>query len=386
MPQINVTVGFSGADLSPHWEDLAARATPNVFAHPAALDAVAASRFAKLRLLLAWDRGIVPERLVGLWALQEKAVAPLLPAILAAPAYDFAFLSCPVVDPAYAEDVIVAFFDAIRADPGLPNVIRINYLDAEGDSYAAMARALAAVGGEPLTLSQRGRPFAWRESGQKLSGSTRKKLRQDWNRLCAQGTVDIVDAQAPTALRDAFEVFLAMEAKGWKGTHGTSLLSCEQDAAFVRQLLANLGGQKAASVAMLRLDGQPIAAQVLLYCGRRAYTWKTAFDEDYSRYSPGALLVDRLTEQLLARADIDTIDSCSPEGGFMTQLWAGRRTTIDLLVTVEPRRSLSFVLAAMVERGYRQLKRQRASLGATSWATLAGRATSRPPKAAAVTS
>jgi hypothetical protein len=248
-----------------------------------------------------------------------------------------------------------------------------------------MARALAAVGGEPLTLSERGRPFACRESGQKLSGSTRKKLRQDWNRLCAQGTVDIVHAQTPTALREAFEVFLAMEAKGWKGAQGTSLLSCEQDAAFVRQLLANLGGQKAASVAMLRLDGQPIAAQVLLYCGRRAYTWKTAFDEDYRRYSPGALLVDRLTEQLLARADIDTIDSCSPEGGFMTQLWAGRRSTIDLLVTVEPRRSPSFVLAALVERGYRQLKRQRDRLRALSWGTLAGRITWRPRKAAAAT-
>jgi hypothetical protein len=142
------------------------------------------------------------------------------------------------------------------------------------------------------------------------------------------------------------------------------LLSRDRDAAFVRRLIANLGDDQAASVALLRLDGQPIAAQVLLYCGRTAYTWKIAFDEDYGRYSPGALLVDRLTEQLLAGNAIDAIDSCSPEGGFMTQLWTGRRTTIDLLASVEPRRFPSFVLAAMVERGFRELKRRRNSLRA----------------------
>ena len=43
----------------------------------------------------------------------------------------------------------------------------------------------------------------------------------------------------------------------------------------------------------------------------------------------------------LGSAEIDAIDSCSPEGGFMGQLWSGHRTAIDLLVSVE-RRSPSF--------------------------------------------
>ncbi len=366
MPQISVTICATGAEFAGQWNDLVRRATPNVFVHPAALDAVAATRFAKLHLLLAFDRNVTPERLVGLWALQEKAIAPLLPAVLTAPPYDFAFLSSPVIDPAYIEDVIPAFLDAIREAPGLPKVIRLNYLDGDGDNYAAMLRALGALGGEPLKLSERERPFALRDNGQKRSGSTRKKLRQDWNRLCTQGSVDIVEISAPEAVRAAFETFLAMEAKGWKGKQGTALLSQKRDAAFVRRLIANLAGEKAASVALLRLDGRPIAAQVLLYCGRTAYTWKTAFDEDYGRYSPGALLVDKLTEQLLGSTEIDAIDSCSPEGGFMGQLWSGRRTTVDLLASVEPRRSPSFALAAAFERGYRELKRRRDSLRAKS--------------------
>jgi len=220
MPQISVAVGPPGADLVRHWDDLAARAAPHIFAHPAALAAVAATGFAKVHLLLAWDHGANSKRLVGLWALQEKAIAPLLPAVLVAPAYDFAFLSCPVVDPACAEEVIGAFFDTVRAAPELPKVIRLNYLDGDRECYAAMLRALTARGGAPLKLSERARAFACRENGQKLSGSTRKKLRQDWNRLCAQGSVDIVDARAPDELREAFERFLALEAKSWEGQAG----------------------------------------------------------------------------------------------------------------------------------------------------------------------
>jgi hypothetical protein len=231
--------------------------------------------------------------------------------------------------------------------------------------------------GEALPLAARGRPFANRECGRKLWGSTRKKLRQDWNRLSAQGAVDIVELREPAQTRAAFETFLGMELESWRGRQGTALLNSGRDAAFTRALIGNLTDAGNASVALLRLKAQPIAAQVLLYCGRAAYTWKTAFDEDYGRYSPGALLVDKLTEQLLGSGEIDAIDSCSPEGGFMTQLWAGRRRTVDLLATVAPGHSPAFALTAIYERGYRELKRQRDNLRAL--APLAGKSTARNP-------
>lgn len=363
MPEISVTVRPPDADLARDWQDLARRAAPNVFCHPAALAAVAATGFAKVHLLLGWDRGAAEARLVGLWALQEKSLAPFLPTVLTAPAYDFAFLSSPMFDPAYTEAVIPAFLDAIREVAALPKVLRLNYLDGDEPFYAALVRGLDARG-EALRLSERGRPFASKESGQKLSGSTRKKLRQDWNRLSAQGMVDIVEMRDPARARAAFETFLAMEMESWKGRQGTALLNSGRDAAFARALIGNLVDAGNASVALLRVDAKPIAAQVLLHCGRTAYTWKTAFDEAYGRYSPGALLVDKLTERLLASGQIDAIDSCSPEGGFMSQLWSGRRRTVDLLATVAPRRSPAFALTAIYERGYRELKRQRDSLRA----------------------
>jgi hypothetical protein len=226
---------------------------------------------------------------------------------------------------------------------------------------------LAAHGRVPITLSESARPFATREFGVKRSGSTRKKLRQDWNRLSAQGRVDVVNDRSPDQIRQAFEAFLQLELGSWKGAQGTALLCDGADAAFVRRLVGDLSQQGSASVALLRLDGRAIAAQVLMYCGPTAYTWKTAFDPAYARYSPGALLIDKVTEELFAVPGIEAIDSCSAEGSFMAQLWAGRRSMVDLLIDIGAAHSLRFSLEASRLRAYHRLRELRNQLREHPW-------------------
>jgi Acetyltransferase (GNAT) domain len=209
-------------------------------------------------------------------------------------------------------------------------------------------------------LSETPRPFVTREFGVKRSGSTRKKLRQEWNRLSALGTVNVVNDRTLDGARQAFESFLALEKASWKGAKGTALLSDPRDAAFVRRLFLNLAGQGNASVALLRVNGEAISAQVLMYCGTTAYTWKTAFDANYSKYSPGALLIDRITDELFSASDILAINSCAEEASFMGQLWAGRRSMVDMLVDMGPGTSLAFRIEAGRQLGYQRLRRLRA--------------------------
>jgi CelD/BcsL family acetyltransferase involved in cellulose biosynthesis len=363
---ISVTICSPDQSIGAAWEDLVRRASSNVFMNPAALHAACDSNFAAVHMLLAWEEGAEPRKLVGLWALQRRKPAPLWPALLEALPYTYAFLASPVVDPAFVAQVIPAFFAAIEQHPALPNVISLKDLDAESANYAAMVKALAERGAQ-LKLSESKRPFATRELGIKRSGSTRKKLRQDFNRLCALGAVDVVNDRAPGEVAKNFEAFLALEAGSWKGVQGTALLCDAADAAFVRRLVGDLSQRQNASVALLRLDGRAIAAQVLMYCGSTAYTWKTAFDAQFAKYSPGALLVDKVTEELFATAGIEAIDSCSAEGSFMAQLWTGRRTMVDLLVDVGAGKSPSFVLEAGRQRGYYRLRELRNFLRAWSW-------------------
>jgi hypothetical protein len=185
--------------------------------------------------------------------------------------------------------------------------------------------------------------------------------------LAALGAVEVANDRTPSGAEQAFEIFLALEAGSWKGDHGTAILCDQRHAAFVRRLVKQLAGQGNASVALLRVDGRPIAAQVLMYCGTTAYTWKTGFDAEFAKYSPGALLVDKITEQLFAGTEIDAIDSCSVESSFMSQLWAGRRAMVDLLIDVGPNRSLRFALEAQRLVGYHRLRNLRDRMRAWKW-------------------
>jgi hypothetical protein len=351
---ISVTIDSpSLSEIGPHWDDLVTRASSNVFMNPAALQAVRETRFADIRTLLAWEQG--GQKLVGMWALQLRKAAPFWPAVLEGLPYNYAFVSSPVIDPAFVDQVVPAFFAAIEGS-GLPNVLNLPSLDTECPSYFAIRKALAARGIEPLMLSEDARPYVTRDFGVKRSGSTRKKLRQDWNRLAALGTVDVMNDRTPAGIEQAFEVFLTLEKASWKGAKGTALLSNPADTAFVRLLLQRLAARGDASVALLRVNGEAIAAQVLMYGGTTAYTWKTAFNAGFGKYSPGALLVDRITEELFAGPDIVAINSCAAEASFMGQLWAGRRAMVDMLLDIGPGKSLGYRIEAGRQLGYHRLR------------------------------
>ena len=360
---ISVHIGAPDPATAEQFEALCARTAPNVFMHPAALAAVTATDFAHIHVLHAWAGDGDARKLVGVWALRERRIAPFW-RFLQSPPYDYAFAAGPVIDPDHAGAVMAAFLEAIANDAKLPNVIKLKLLD--GEAAAPIIDAVQARCGQMLNLAERPRPFLSGESGRKRSGSTAKKLRQDWNRLSALGTAEIVNLRDPGAKLAAFEIFLQLELDSWKGSRGTALRSQSEDAAFARLFIANLAERGAASVALLRVDERPIAAQVLLYSGATACTWKTAFDAEYSKFSPGALLIDKVTDALFA-SGVTQIESCATEDSFMAQLWTGRRMTVDLLADVGLKRSIGFTLAVFGERAYLFGRGLRDRLRAAHW-------------------
>ena len=363
---ISVTVASPGQDFTAQWNDLIRRAPGNAFMNPTALKAAFDTMFAVVTVLLAWEEGVDSARLVGLWALQHRNVMTFWPPMLEARPYNYAFLSTPVIDPAFAAEVIPAFFVAIRKNPALPHVVSLKEMDADSEAYAAIQKTIADEHLAHLTLTQTLRPAVTREKGIKTSGSTRKKLRQDWNRLSALGKLEMINERNVDATRVAFEEFLDLEKRSWKGERGTAILCSERDTEFTRRLIGDLAAEGNASVAVLRLDGRTIAAQVLLYCGTTAYTWKIAFDGEFAKYSPGVLVVDKMTEQLFAATDVQAIDSCSAQDSFMAQIWTGRKTMVDMVVDVSPTRSLVFGMEAARQYGYERLRDLRDWLRAAS--------------------
>jgi len=346
-----VEISRAVVELSAHWRELTERSAANVFVDPAITHALQTNGFEGVLALTAWDR-TDGNRLVGVWALGHKAVTPMGPTILTAPPHDYCLLSNPVIDEAYLDTVMPAFLDAIADDSSLPSVIRLRYLDGGSPSYTALTAALSARRARFIIVREDDRAFASPGAGVKQAGATRRKLRQNWNGLARVGSRSLVNDRDPAAVTAAFETFLTIESESWKAERDVAVMSEERNARLARAMVAALAAEGGASVALLLIDDRAIAALVLFYAGRVAFTWKTTFDRAYEKYSPGALLHDRITEELLGSGAIDAVDSCSHFGGFATRLWTGRRKTADLVIDLSPRKSPAFFAAQFRARGH----------------------------------
>jgi CelD/BcsL family acetyltransferase involved in cellulose biosynthesis len=169
-----------------------------------------------------------------------------------------------------------------------------------------------------------------------LSASSRKKLRQYRRRLGEKGRLETRHLQAPGAVRAAFEQYLALEAKGWKGRAGTALLSDANDAAVARAMIAALARDGAASIFSLELDDRPVSMQVVLRAGAIAFTWKTTYDEAFGDFSPGMLLLEDYTAALLEDAGVGAVDSCAFDATSYMATWMERRRVADVWIGVGP--------------------------------------------------
>lgn len=179
----------------------------------------------------------------------------------------------------------------------------------------------------------------------------RKELGRLRTRLLEQGRVETRRLAPEDAVSDWIEDFLALERAGWKGAAGSALACTPETTAFFRDVVT--GAHAAGKLDMIRidLDGAAIAMLVNLLAPPGAFSFKTAFDERLSRFSPGVLLqIDNL--QLLARSDIGWMDSCAVENHPMiNSLWGERRAIVRVSVPLAgARRRALFTAARGLER------------------------------------
>lgn len=164
----------------------------------------------------------------------------------------------------------------------------------------------------------------------------RKELRRQWARLGEMGalSVDHGDQTADASLW--IEEFLALEASGWKGVNGSALASNSDTLAFFREAMT-VGWQRGqVLLTALRIDGRAIAMLITLVSGAEVggagFSFKTAFDEDFARFSPGVLL-QRESLSLLTARKLAFIDSCAAQDHPMIDsLWRERRAVVTLSI------------------------------------------------------
>ncbi len=242
-----------------------------------------------------------------------------------------AFLGAPLVMPGYEQLFWQKLFEVSDSRGGKMLFLHLNGLVIGGALQNALAnvcntqrRPYAAVNMQERAFLQ-GPATAEAYYSEFVRTKKRKELRRQKNRLAEIGDLQFRRHHGITGLEQWTDEFLALERRGWKGQNGSALDCAEQTRSMFREALHSAAQQGQLELLDLRLDGTPLAMLVNFICGRGSFSFKTAFDEDFSRFSPGVLLqIENLA--LLERDGTDWCDSCAAEGHPMIDsLWSGRR-------------------------------------------------------------
>ncbi len=219
-------------------------------------------------------------------------------------------------------------------DPGGALFLHLPQLNETGPLNRALETVLASQD-RPAGVVQRSErallqsdlsPDAYFETS--LSTKKRKELRRQERRLGEEGELSFDRHSDSTELDRWIGEFLALEASGWKGSEGSALASDAATARLFDHALRGAAGAGRLERLTLRLDGKPIAMLANFLTPPGAYSFKTAFHESYSRFSPGVLLQQRNLE-LLASEQLDWCDSCAAEGHPMIEhIWREKRAIV----------------------------------------------------------
>lgn len=256
----------------------------------------------------------------------------------------FGPLGTPLLDHDDPEGVLDDFLTMLaRPHLKLPRVIVFPDVKLEGP-FAGVLRSVIENRSLPVqTLGEFERPAlqSHLEGSDYLRNSLRshhyREYRRLWRRLADKGTLEHFVARSPGDIRFAAESFLTLEASGWKGRERTAMAVDRFRAAFAREAIHRLAEQDMCRIHTLVLDGQPIASIVVFIEAGIAYTWKTAFDETHSAFSPGTLLMLEVTRMHLDDPNIEITDSCAvPDHPVMSRLWTERMKIGTLVVGLAP--------------------------------------------------
>jgi|HubBroStandDraft_5_1064220.scaffolds.fasta_scaffold00041_4 CelD/BcsL family acetyltransferase involved in cellulose biosynthesis len=132
-----------------------------------------------------------------------------------------------------------------------------------------------------------------------LSGRFRYRLRHSWRELEKTGKISLrrVEAADPVILQQFYD----LEQGGWKGKRGTAI-ACDRESRQFYDSIADYAAQSGyLSLYFLQQGDSVLAAHFAFTCGGGYYPIKVAYDERYSQYGPGHLIIGAVLRDCTAR-------------------------------------------------------------------------------------
>jgi hypothetical protein len=274
----------------------------------------------------------------------ERPAIGVGPTILRSWANVFGPNGTPLIDcddPAAVADEFLEILS--RPHLNLPNVLVIPQVYMDGQAGRVL-RTAALARDFPVYLTQ---PQSRAVLASDLDGDSyinsmfsshhRRGFLRLLRRLCDFGTVSFNVARDRDSVFRRMEEFLLLEARGWKGRKKTALTSDRLQTAFARETINGLADRDMVRIMTLDIDGKAVASLLIMIEAGTAYTWKISYDEAFSPYSPGMLLMIEATKMLLDDPNVTNADSCAvPNHKMMDRVWAERRQLQTIVIGLGP--------------------------------------------------
>jgi CelD/BcsL family acetyltransferase involved in cellulose biosynthesis len=362
---LNLTVSPDTSGVEPPFDDGCLAANPHALT--AAMTGTAATG-AALRIVRCNNAA---GELLALWPFAQKAVLPGIPVMAAPPIPLYDICGGPLVGATGSAASVEAMLHQLKAGDTGPRLLTANNLPADGMVWLAL-EAMASGGRIGLSVTSRwerailersAAPDATEYLSRAMSSASRKRLRNKRRALQEGGELTLI-AHAEGPIAAAFDLFMTIEASGWKGRAGTALRQKPDDAAYVRSVMEAMAARNRAWIVEMRCGDQALAVGLILRCGGEASFWKTAYDEEKARFSPGVIFDTMVTEWLydqpwFLRLDTGSDDSVDPD----TLIWKERRAMVNAVISLDPGSLAGRLVAGMhrARHAARALKRRYAA-------------------------
>ncbi|MEL1249764.1 GNAT family N-acetyltransferase [Aurantiacibacter gilvus] len=269
------------------------------------------------------------------------------------------FLGAPLVQRGFER----LFWDALLSHcdrrKGRSLFLHLSHMPETGALHDALRNALAEDSRPAATVLREERAMLASSAAPEdylsasLSTKKRKELRRQHRRLAELGDLQVERLNDYTDIASWTREFTELEARGWKGNAGSALSSDQRTNEIFTYAIAGAAARGRLERIALRLDGKPIAMLANFLSPPGAFSFKTAFDEDYARFSPGVLLQGE-NLAMLGHEQIDWVDSCAaPDHPMINHLWRERRTIARHSIGIGGRmRRAAFAALARFETGH----------------------------------
>lgn len=233
-------------------------------------------------------------------------------------------LFAPVLSPEASESDLVQLFTKLRSRRPRASLVMLSPMARESPHFPLLRDALRKAGLASFEYFCFGNwylPLAQKtgsadEYMAARPGEVRQTLRRMRRRFEREGgRIEVVTAD--TGLEDAIAAYLTVYAASWK--------QAEPHPHFMPELMRLCARRGWLRLGVARVGEQPIAAQLWIVCGRRACIYKLAYDNAFSRLSPGSLLTETLMRHAIEQDRVTEVDYLTGDDDYKKAWMSHRR-------------------------------------------------------------